>query len=93
MDVKVLVAAAGLIVLASTCDPAMADDLKAGSSAADGFDPRNSSPRPVEKIIKEGRRCYRETTVEKMVEACYEGKTYFSPVTEKSRVKIKCPAK
>jgi hypothetical protein len=28
-----------------------------------------------------------------MVEACYDGKTYYTPMTEKTRVKIKCPAK
>jgi hypothetical protein len=71
----------------------MAEDQKEESSSEAAFDPRNASSAPVEKIVKEGRTCYKETSIQKMVEACYEGKTYYTPLTEKTRVKIKCPAK
>jgi hypothetical protein len=72
---------------------AMAEDQKAEASSEAAFYPRNTSSPPVETIVKEGRTCYKETSIQRMVEACYEGKTYYTPLIEKTRVKIKCPKK
>ncbi len=72
---------------------AMAEDQQAESLNEPALDPRNVSSAPVERVVREGRTCYMETSIQKMVEACYDGKTYYTPLTEKTRVKIKCPAK
>ena len=82
-----------LITLASICSLATADDQKTESPNQSTFAPGTAVAEPIERIIKEGRTCYRETITEKMVEACLEGRTYYTPVTEKSRVQIKCPPK
>jgi hypothetical protein len=74
---------------------AIADEptVEVGGTNEKPFDLRKVISEPVQTIVKEGRTCYQETTIQKMVEACYEGKTYYTSVAEKSRVKIKCPAK
>lgn len=79
--------------LVGVCVSALADDSQVQATSEKAFDPRPAMSAPVEKIVREGRICYLETTAVKMVEACYEGKTYSTPIAEKSRVKIKCPAK
>jgi hypothetical protein len=71
------------------CAAAMAGE----QSAATASPAETASPAPIVKIIRQGRMCYQETTTQKMVAACYEGKTYYTPLSEKTRVKIKCPAK
>jgi hypothetical protein len=72
---------------------AMAEDQTHASTAANAFNPMQATSVPIVRIVREGRTCYEETSTQKMVEACYEGKTYYTPMTEKSRVKVKCPAK
>jgi len=81
------------IVLIAICSVVMAEDQKLENSSENMSSPITANSKPIERIVKEGRTCYKETTTEKMVEACLEGKTYYTPVTEKTRVKVKCPAK
>jgi hypothetical protein len=84
-----------ILVIALICisSSTMAEDQKPESAVENSSVPKQTISEPVVRIVREGRTCYKETTIEKMVEACYEGKAYSSPMTEKSRVKIKCPAK
>jgi hypothetical protein len=79
----------GTALFFGLCAAAMADE----QGAATASPAETASPAPVVKIIRQGHACYQETTTQKMVAACYEGKTYYTPLSEKTRVKIKCPAK
>jgi hypothetical protein len=81
------------VALISPFGLAMAQDQNLESKAENGFNPKQVTAEPVVSIVREGRICYEETSIQKMVEACYDGKTYYTPMTEKTRVKIKCPAK
>ncbi len=72
---------------------AMAQEQNIESAVENTFNPKQATSEPVVRIVREGRTCYEETSTQKMVEACYDGKTYYTPMTEKTRAKIKCPAK
>jgi hypothetical protein len=82
-----------VIAFIAICSVVKAEDQKLENSGENMSSPITANSKPIERIVKEGRTCYKETATEKMVEACLEGKTYYTPVTEKTRVKVKCPAK
>lgn len=89
MKRSVLVAA-----MIAACGAASAAETSSGASEPKPMSSKAvSAAAPVERIIRQGRTCYKETIVEKMIESCMEGKIYYTPITEKSRVKVKCPAK
>jgi hypothetical protein len=81
------------VALVSHFGLAMAQDQSVESTVDNAFNPKQSTSEPVVRIVREGRACFEETSIQKMVEACYDGKTYYTPMTEKTRVKVKCPAK
>lgn len=89
---KTLLAPA-MMALIGICGVATADDRKDENPNQSTFEPRKTVSAPIERLVRDGRSCYKETIIEKMVEACLEGKTYYTPITEKSRVKVKCPSK
>ncbi len=78
-----------LLALMLICGGAQADSQKAAEP-----DPSVSknSTKFSEKLVREGGSCYRETTIERMVEDCTEHVTFYTPVSETRRVKIDCPA-
>ena len=79
-----------LLALMLICGGAQADSQK---EAEQDLSVSKNSTRFSEKLVQEGGNCYRETTIEKMVEDCVEHVTFYTPVSETRRVKINCPEK